>query len=107
MQNAGKVDLQVEKEVCGGGTACDGAGDGPCDCDPCEGCSDGSTKWTGARCEVPALGNVKGVEKTSRVGQIIAVLALLLICAAAGYVGWKRSKAKKEDSSASGSAQCE
>lgn len=47
MQIAGEVDLQVEQVVCGGGTACDGAGDGPCNCDPCAGCSDGSTKWTG------------------------------------------------------------
>lgn len=87
--------MQVEKDVCGGGEACDGAGDGPCDCDPCEGCSDGSTRWTGVRCEVHPVGNVKGMEKTSRLGQIFAALALLLICAAAGYVGWKRSTAAK------------
>ncbi len=43
---------------------------------------------------------MKGVEKTSRLGQTLAVLALLLICAAAGYVGWKRSKAQKEATAA-------
>ena len=25
--------------VCGGGTVCDGQGDGPCDCDPCPACN--------------------------------------------------------------------
>ena len=92
---AGSIDLEVQKDVCGGGRDCDGAGDGPCDCDPCPGCTDGSSTWSGARCEVHPVGNVSGVEKKSKLGLLLVVFALFVISAAAGYVFWRRSKAKK------------
>ena len=84
--------------MCGGGTACDGAGDGPCHCDPCEGCSDGSTRWTGERCEVFPVGNVKGVEKKSWLWLFLLMLAILF-SVAAGCVCWRKKNSEKEKAS--------
>lgn len=47
------------------------------------------------RCEIHPVGNVQGIEKKSRLGLFLGVSALLLITAAAVYVGWRRSKAKR------------
>ena len=90
-----KIDLGVQKTVCGGGEACDGAGDGPCDCDPCPGCTDGSSTWTGDRCEVNPVGNVAQAEKQSIVWVLIVVFILVVVGSAASFVFLRRAKAKK------------
>ena len=89
------IDLGVQKTVCGGGEVCDGAGDGPCDCDPCPGCTDGSSTWTGVRCDVHPVGNVAKAEKQSIVWVFIVVVVLVVVGSAATFVFLRRAKAKK------------